>query len=113
MLFRSIKMAIPSCAVCSYIESIGYTWHCSCNYIPKAAKYFDMGELAALIAPRKLMLVNGKIDHIFHIEGTREVYSVIEKIYEKEGVADQCALYEHEKGHFFDKKLIFGKITRN
>jgi dienelactone hydrolase len=107
-----IKMAIPSCAVCSYIESIGYTWHCSCNYVPNAAKYFDMGELAALIAPRKLLLSNGQIDHIFHIEGTREVYSVIEKIYKKAGAEGQCELYEHPKGHFFDKEAIFGKITR-
>ena len=107
-----IKMAIPSCAVCSYIESIGYTWHCSCNYIPNAAKYFDMGELAALIAPRKLLLSNGQIDHIFHIEGTREVYSVIEKIYKKAGAEGQCELYEHPHGHFFDKEAIFGKITR-
>ena len=107
-----IKVAIPSCAVCSYIESIGYTWHCSCNYIPNAAKYFDMGELAALIAPRKLFLSNGQIDHIFHIEGTREVYSVIEKIYKKAGAEGQCELYEHPQGHFFDKEAIFGKFTR-
>lgn len=107
-----IKLAIPSCSVCSYQESITYTWHCSCNYIPHAAKYFDMGELAALIAPRKLMLVNGKNDKIFHIEGTREVYSVIEKIYEKEGAKDACQLLETPYEHFFDKELIFGKIAR-
>lgn len=108
-----IKLAIPSCSVCSYQESISYTWHCSCNYVPQAAKYFDMGELAALIAPRKLMLVNGQNDKIFHIEGTREVYSVIEKIYEKEGAKDACQLLETPYEHFFDKELIFGKITRN
>ena len=108
-----IKFAIPSCAVCTYRDSIGDIWHCTCNYIPKMAQYFDMGELAALIAPRKLMLVNGKVDMIFPIEGTREVYSVIEKIYKKAGAEGNCQSYEHEKAHFFDKELIFGKITRN
>ena len=108
-----IKVAIPSCAVCTYKDSIGDMWHCTCNYVPKMAKYFDMGELSALIAPRKLMMVNGKIDHIFPIEGAREVYSVVEKIYKKAGVEGNCALYEHERAHYFDKELIFGKIKRN
>ena len=34
-----IKIAIPSCAVCTFIESIGIIRHCSCNYIPNMAKY--------------------------------------------------------------------------
>ena len=108
-----IKVAIPSCAVCTYRDSIGDMWHCTCNYIPKTAKYFDMGELAALIAPRKLMVVNGKIDPIFPIKGTREVYSVIEKIYKKAGAEGNCELLEHEREHYFDNKLIFGKVSRN
>ena len=108
-----IKVAIPSCAVCTYRDSIGDMWHCTCNYVPKAAKYFDMGELAALIAPRKLMVVNGKIDPIFPIEGAREVYSVIEKIYKKAGAEGNCELLEHEREHYFDKELIFGKVSRN
>ena len=109
---KRIKVAVPSCAVCSYKESIGYTWHCTCNYVPQARKYFDMGELAALIAPRKLALVNGANDKIFHIEGTREIYSVVEKIYEKEGAKDACHLYETPYEHFFDKNLVFGEIIK-
>ena len=108
-----IKLAIPSCAICTYRDSIGDMWHCTCNYVPKMAKYFDMGELAALIAPRKLMVVNGKADPIFPIEGAREVYSVVERIYKKAGAEGNCQLLEHEQKHFFDKVLIFGKIARN
>ena len=108
-----IKVAVPSCAICSYRKSIGEFWHCSCNYIPGSAKYFDMGELATLIAPRKLLVVNGKLDPIFPIDGAREVYSVIEKIYQKEGVAENCELVETEREHYFCKDIIFGKIGRN
>ncbi len=108
-----IKVAVPSCAVCSYRKSIGEFWHCSCNYIPGSAKYFDMGELATLIAPRKLLMVNGKLDPIFPIDGARDVYSVIEKIYQKEGVAENCELLETEREHYFCKDIIFGKIGRN
>lgn len=108
-----IKMAIPSCAVASYKKSIGDLWHCSCNYVPKMAKYFDMGDLSALIAPRKLLMVNGKIDHIFPIEGTREVYPTIRKIYEKVGAKDACEYVETEKAHYFCNDIIFGKIARS
>lgn len=107
-----IKTAVPSCAIASYKSSIGNTWHCTCNYIPSMAKYFDMGELATLIAPRKLLIPVGKLDPIFPIDGAREVYSVIEKIYEKEGVKENCELLETEREHYFCKDLVFGKIRR-
>ncbi len=107
-----IKVAVPAGAVCAYKASIAERGHCTCNYIPGTAKYFDMGELAALIAPRKLMVVNGKLDPLFLIQGTREVYSVIEKIYKKAGAAGQCELVETEREHYFCKDLVFGKLAR-
>ena len=109
---QRIKLAVPSCAVCTYRHSIGDMWHCTCNYVPQMAKFFDMGELAVLIAPRKLVLVNGKVDPIFPIEGTREVYSTIEKIYEKAGARDNCKLIETPREHYFCKDIIFGKVTK-
>lgn len=109
---KRIKTAVPSCGVCSYRRSIGETWHCSCNYIPQSAKYFDMGELAALIAPRKLLLVTGEKDPIFPIDGTRKIYATVEKIYEKEGAKDNCELLITPREHYFCKDLVFGKIGR-
>jgi len=54
---QRIRTVVPSCSVCTYKDSIGDMWHCTCNYIPGIVKYFDMGELSALIAPRKLLTV--------------------------------------------------------
>ena len=96
-----IKIAIPSCAVCTFIESIGIKRHCVCNYIPGIAKYFDMGELAACIAPRKLLMVSGEQDNGFFIKGARDAYSVIEKVYDKAGCADHCKLVVGPLGHRF------------
>ncbi len=64
-----IKLAVPSCAVCTYKDSIASMFRCTCNFIPNVAKYFDMGDLAGLIAPRKLIVVNGKDDNIFLNDG--------------------------------------------
>ena len=47
---------MPSCAVCTYHDSIISLHHCSCNYVPRIQKYFDMGDLAAMIAPKKLVV---------------------------------------------------------
>ena len=107
-----IKLAAPTCAVCTYKDSIAYRGHCTCNYIPNAARYFDMGELAALIAPRKLLVSNGEIDPIFLLKGTKEVYSVIEKIYQRENAENHCRMVVFpDKPHYFDKEKVFANIN--
>lgn len=107
-----IKVAAPTCAVCTYRDSIGDMWHCSCNYVPKIARYIDMGELATLIAPRKLIVSNGEVDPIFPLSGTKEVCSVIEKIYEKEGVPEHFRFVIFpDKPHYFDKTSVFPSIN--
>ena len=96
-----IKAAMPAGAVCSFDGSIGTIHHCSCNYIPGIAKYFDMGEIAALIAPRPLVVVTGSKDDIFLLDGVRRVDEVITKIYEKENAVDKHKLIVGDGGHRF------------
>ncbi|MBR1677548.1 MAG: alpha/beta hydrolase [Clostridia bacterium] len=106
-----IKTAVPTCALSSYRASIGDMWHCSCNYIPGIAKFFDMGELSALIAPRKLLICNGEIDPIFPLAEAQDVYSVIEKIYDKENAANNCKFVVYpDKPHYFDKTITFNEL---
>jgi hypothetical protein len=50
--------------------------HCECNYVPYAAKYFDMGDLCALVAPRDLVVVSGATDEIFPIDGAKACVDV-------------------------------------
>lgn len=109
-----IKVAMPSCSVCSYKYSITAMRHCPCNYMPGIAKYMDMGELAALIAPRKLIVVAGEKDHGFLIDGVHEVYTTIEKIYEKAGAKDNCRLVLGPEGHRFYAEQswpVFGELS--
>ena len=103
-----IKVAMPAGAVCAFDGSIGVIRHCVCNYIPRMAKYFDMGEVACLIAPRPLIVVAGDKDPIFRIEGVRKVYSVIREIYKKEGAPENCKLIVGDGEHRFFKDLAWG-----
>ena len=100
-LDERIKVAMPSCAVCTYKASIGAMFHCACNFIPNIAMYFDMGDLAGLIAPRKLIVVNGRNDDIFPADGVEESYEIIKELYKTAGAPDNCALVTGEGGHRF------------
>jgi len=96
-----IKIAMPSCAFCSLHDSIFDLHHCVCNYIPSLYKYVEMGDLAALIAPRALIVVCGREDAIFPLPGVRREYETARRVYRAAGVPDHCALVVGEGGHRF------------
>ncbi|MBQ7348705.1 MAG: acetylxylan esterase [Clostridia bacterium] len=107
---QRIKISVPSCAFCPYPESILKFYHCSCNYIPHAYKYFDMQDLSCLIAPRRLAMINGKKDPSFLIEGVRRGYETVKKVYEKEGVKENCKSIETEVGHYWCVDIVWPTI---
>ena len=100
-LDERICLAMPSSAVCTYKHSIAAIRHCVCNFVPNIAKYFDMGDIGGLIAPRGLVVVNGKEDKIFPDEGVREAFEETKRLYAAAGVPDKCALVTGDGGHRF------------
>lgn len=96
-----IKIAVPSCAVCRYGDSIAAMAHCACNYVPHIAKYFDMGELCQLIAPRSLIVVNGVADDIFPIAGAKACMEVASLAFAAAGVPDRLHHVIGAEGHRF------------
>lgn len=105
-----ITAAAPSCSVCTYEDSIAAMPHCMCNHIPGIRKYFEMGDLAVLIAPRKLVIAAGMKDEIFPIEATKKNYETVKRIYEDSGVPENCALVIGELGHFNYADLLWEKL---
>jgi dienelactone hydrolase len=96
-----IKYAMPSCAVCTYEDSIGAMHHCACNFVPNIRKYFDMGDLAGLIAPRYFIIVCGKDDRIFPLNGVQKSFEIVKTLYQAAGVPDNCKLIVGNEGHRF------------
>lgn len=96
-----IKAAMPSCALCTYEDSIGSMTHCTCNYIPHIREYFDMGDLGGLIAPRKYVIVSGKDDKIFPIEHAKKTYEITKSLYDLLGAEDSCRHVIGDGGHRF------------
>lgn len=105
-----IGFAAPSCSFCSYKTSILDILHCTCNFIPSASLWFEMDDLAALIAPRRLMICTGLLDDIFPIEGVRASYEVVKEIYKKAGAPASCRLLEMPKGHHFCPEYVWPAV---
>ena len=109
-LDERIAVAAPSCSVCSYEDSIAAMPHCMCNHIPSIRKYFEMGDLAGLIAPRKLVIAAGTKDPIFPASGTEKTFETIRRLYEYAGAPDSCALVWGDGGHYNYADLLWEKI---
>lgn len=109
-LDRRITAAAPSCSICTFEESIAAMPHCMCNHIPGIRKYFEMGDLAGLIAPRKLVIAAGREDDIFPIAGTRRAFAEIQRLYTAAGVPENCALVVGEGGHLNYADLLWDKL---
>ena len=106
-----IKLCAPACSFCPYKESILDIYHCACNFIPSAYRYFDMQDLACLIAPRKLVVIAGKEDIIFPIEGVYRGYDTVKKIYEKAGTPLNSKLVVTPKGHYWCPDMVWEAIN--
>ncbi len=106
-----IQLSVPSCAFCTYEDSIMNWYHCSCNFIPHAYEWFEMQDLSCLIAPRNLILVNGSQDAIFPIDGARKGFETVKKCYEAMGAVDKCQMLETPKGHWWCEDLVWEAIN--
>jgi dienelactone hydrolase len=73
------------------MNSIGLTFHIVGLY-----RYLDLPDLAALIAPRSLLIMNGSKDQLFPPEGVRSAFDKIERCFRKAGAAQRqvCRLYD-------------------
>jgi len=109
-----IAAAMPSCAFCGYYASIGAQEHCLCNYVPSIMKYFDMGDLAGLIAPRPLVVVNGQHDGIFPIDSAKEQMEIAYSLYRDAGAPDLAKHVVGPEGHRFYAAMswpVFDEVT--
>jgi len=109
-----IKAAIPASAFCGYLESIGAQHHCSCNYVPGIMKYFDMGDLAGMMAPRPVVIVGGVEDPIFPVESAKRELEVAKGIYAAAGAPDNIRHVIGHAGHRFYADAawpVFNELT--
>ena len=79
-----IRCAVISGYLYGVKESLIDLSHCSCNYVPRLYEYADMGDIAALIAPRPLLIETGTRDDLNGASGIKNVLpqvAIIRKAY--------------------------------
>ena len=84
------------------INSIGLSFHIVGLY-----RYLDLPDLAALIAPRSVLVINGSRDPLFAPEGVHAAFTKIEQCFRKAGVP------ERQRCHLYDARHQFNVDMQN
>src|SRR5262249_30275733 len=74
------------------------TGHCDCMYMVNTYRW-DFPEVAALCAPRPLMLGNSDADGIFPVPGYRRLAEKVRRVYDLYGAGDKFIVVETEGPH--------------
>ncbi|MGO1227082.1 dienelactone hydrolase family protein [Brachybacterium sp. AOP42-C2-15] len=96
----SIAGALVATYFCSFEASLCSIRHCPCNIIPGLLPELEMADIAALVAPRPLILEAGERDHIFPIAATRESFALLAPAWEAHGAVPP-ELVVTDGGHAF------------
>ena len=96
-----IKAAFMSCSLCTFRDCILSISHCIDNYVPGILNWAEMGDIAGLIAPRPFFAESGTEDPIFPLEGSREAFRNVQRVYEVFDKAELCGREEFAAGHEF------------
>jgi hypothetical protein len=81
--------------------------HCDCMYMVNTYRW-DFATVAALCAPRPLLLGNSDADEIFPVAGYKDLAARVRKIYELYGAGDKFALLETRGPHKDTPELRLG-----
>ena len=102
-----IKIAIPSCSFSLYVKPNGQISHCSCNAIPGILRFGEFYDVAGLIAPRHLLVVNGRYDPLHDPAHVDQAVLRLRRIYEASGAPTRFEHRYGEAGHRFYAALMW------
>jgi hypothetical protein len=89
-----IKAVVPVAGITSlenHVVDGCVEGHCDCMYFVNAYQW-DFAQVAALVAPRPLLLANTDHDEIFPLDGVMDVYWKVRQLYDLAGKAGNLGL---------------------
>jgi len=96
-----IKVAVPVAGITTlknHVVDGCVEGHCDCMYMVNTYRW-DYGRVAALVAPRPLLISNTDKDPIFPLEGVLEIHRQVRDVYELYGEPDHLGLHITEGPH--------------
>jgi len=100
-LDERIKCAVPVAGITNlqnHVVDGCVEGHCDCMYMVNTYRW-DYAQVAALVAPRPLLISNTDKDRIFPLDGVVDVYSKARRIYELYGKRNHIGLQITEGPH--------------
>ncbi len=100
-LDERIKAAVPVAGITSmqnHVVDGCIEGHCDCMFMVNTYRW-DFPLLAAMVAPRPLLISNSDKDRIFPLDGVVDVYQKVQKIYRLYDAEDQLGLNITEGPH--------------
>ncbi|HJN16751.1 MAG TPA: hypothetical protein QGH10_14700 [Armatimonadota bacterium] len=96
-----VSMAVPSCSYCTFVGKSGLIHHCDCNCVPGIMRFGEMHDVAALIAPRPILIVNGREDPLFPTSEVDRAVERLRAIYRAAGAERHFGFAWGPEGHRF------------
>ncbi|RZU63559.1 dienelactone hydrolase [Zhihengliuella halotolerans] len=94
----------------TYASSILAMHHCPCNYVPGLARFGEMQDVLADLAPRPLLIESGRDDPIFPLPGFRAAARSLRRAYGTDG---PLTVVEHDGGHRVDGRVIHARLVEH
>lgn len=106
-LDERVGCTVLSGSFCTFRDSIFSVAHCIDNYVPGILKWFEVADIAAMIAPRLLFCESGNLDDLFPEPGVRQAFNEAQKAYNAMNAAKNIELEIFNAGHIFDGRKAF------
>lgn len=106
-----LKAVVLGCSFCRFDQSIMPLYHCACNYVPGIRRYFEMSDMAGMIAPRAMVVVAGSEDPIFPLEGVRQTVEEAKHYYALANHPERLLWVVGAGGHRFYKDIAWQALT--
>jgi len=112
-LDERVKVAVPTAGITdleNHVVDGAIEGHCDCMYQVNTYRW-DFPQVAALIAPRPLLIQNTDKDPIFPLEGVMRIHAKVRKLYALHGAADKFGVALTEGPHKDTQELQVSALT--
>lgn len=102
-----IKAAVPTAGITdlrNHVVDGVVEGHCDCMYMVNTYRW-DYAQVAAMIAPRPLLLANTDDDRIFPLDGVYRVFGKVRNVYTALGAKNKLGLNITYGGHYDTQEL--------
>ena len=73
--------------------------------VPGLYRYLDYPDVATLAMPAALLIINGKKDQLFDLDGVQQSFDKIESCYKKAGIGDRVRPRFYDTPHEFNNEM--------